>query len=173
MAINESIKKAAAEALAAINQYDRERFTHGTNRVRLYYSDVDGDWLDEFQESHAPSASIVKKYNLDHSDVSGDCLNEFQEGHNPSRSVIQKYNLDPKIIKHYLIIHQWRQDNPVDNHHSIWRLRTSDIDRVLRLPLNPEDPNFLDQMYDVVNVLSSVEKRPESEFLKDFVVQSK
>jgi hypothetical protein len=35
MAINESVKKAAAEALAAINQYDREKFTHGTDRIHL------------------------------------------------------------------------------------------------------------------------------------------
>ena len=42
-----------AKALAAIDRYDREKFTHGTDRIRLYFDDVDGDWLDLFESDRS------------------------------------------------------------------------------------------------------------------------
>jgi hypothetical protein len=54
MPVNVATKKAAAEALAEIEQYDREGFECGIDRVHLHYSDIDGSWLDELSESESP-----------------------------------------------------------------------------------------------------------------------
>lgn len=140
MPVNESIKKAAAEALAAINQYGREKFTHGTDRIRLYYSDVDGDWLDEFQASNSESLNLV-----------------------------QECNFDPAIVANYLISNRWREDEVVENHYSIWKLCVANVEYSILLPFDPEIPDFLNRMYEVIRVLSSVENRPENEFLNDLV----
>jgi hypothetical protein len=60
MPVNAATKKAAAEALAAIEQYDREGFECGIDRVHLHYSDVEGSWLDELAESALPVPSVGK-----------------------------------------------------------------------------------------------------------------
>ena len=40
----------AREAFLAVRQYQRDWQRHGVDRVRLYYDDVDGNWLDEFDK---------------------------------------------------------------------------------------------------------------------------
>ena len=50
-----------AKALAAIDRYDREKFTHGTDRIRLYYDGVDGDWLDLFEDRSEPNREEYKR----------------------------------------------------------------------------------------------------------------
>jgi hypothetical protein len=40
----------AKEAFLAVRQYQRDWQRHGVDRVRLYYDDVDGNWLDEFDQ---------------------------------------------------------------------------------------------------------------------------
>jgi hypothetical protein len=61
MPVNVATKKAAAEALAAIEQYDREGFECGVDRVHLHYTDVVGSWLDELAESESavPPVAIL------------------------------------------------------------------------------------------------------------------
>jgi len=47
----------AALSLRAIRKYQRDRSTHGVDRV-TYYEDVEGDWLKEFsQEEEAQDLS--------------------------------------------------------------------------------------------------------------------
>jgi hypothetical protein len=60
MPVNITTKKAAAEALAAIEQYDREGLECGIDRVHLHYSDVEGSWLDELAESESPISPVGK-----------------------------------------------------------------------------------------------------------------
>jgi hypothetical protein len=60
MPVNVATKKAAAEALAAIEQYDREGFERGIDRVHLRYSDIEGSWLDELAESESPIPPVGK-----------------------------------------------------------------------------------------------------------------
>jgi hypothetical protein len=60
MPVNVATKKAAAEALAAIEQYDREGFECGVDRVHLHYSDVEGSWLDELAESESAVPPVGK-----------------------------------------------------------------------------------------------------------------
>jgi hypothetical protein len=60
MPVNVATKKAAAEALAAIEQYDREGFECGINRVHLHYSDVEGSWLDELAEGESAVPPVGK-----------------------------------------------------------------------------------------------------------------
>ncbi len=40
----------AALSLKAVMNYQRNRRTHGADRVRLYFDDVDGDWLNQFDK---------------------------------------------------------------------------------------------------------------------------
>ena len=139
MPVDENTRKAAAEALAAINQYDRERFSHGVDRIRLYYSDVEGDWLNEFQNNTSHLAQVI-----------------------------DKYRLDPQIVANYLRHTHWRETEVVENHHSIWKLQhPSQSEYTLLLPLNLDIPDFLNRMYDVIRTLAAIEKRPETEFLND------
>jgi hypothetical protein len=60
MPVNVATKKAAAEALAAIEQYDREGFECGVDRVHLHYSDVEGSWLDELAEGESAVPPVGK-----------------------------------------------------------------------------------------------------------------
>jgi hypothetical protein len=60
MPVNAATKNAAAEALAAIEQYDREGFECGVDRVHLHYSDVKGSWLDELAESELAVPPVGK-----------------------------------------------------------------------------------------------------------------
>jgi hypothetical protein len=64
MPVNAATKKAAAEALAAIEQYDREGFECGVDRVHLHYSDVEGSWLHELAESELTISPAIP--NSDH-----------------------------------------------------------------------------------------------------------
>lgn len=61
MSLDPKIRKAAIEALATISKYDREKFSHGINRIRLYYSDVDGDWLETFKDDELEYKSTSTK----------------------------------------------------------------------------------------------------------------
>lgn len=71
MSLDPKIRKAAAKALTATSKYDREKFSHGVNRIRLYYSDIDGDWLETFKDdelecngtSTKPSSEVVGSKN--------------------------------------------------------------------------------------------------------------
>lgn len=48
----------SAVSLRPIRKYQRDRSTHGVDRVHLYYEDVEGDWLKEFsQEEEAQDLS--------------------------------------------------------------------------------------------------------------------
>ena len=38
----------AALSLKAMRKYQRDRRAYGANRVRQYFDNVDGDWLEEF-----------------------------------------------------------------------------------------------------------------------------
>jgi hypothetical protein len=58
MPVNMTTKKAAAEALAVIEQYDREGFECGIDH--LHYSDIEGSWLDELAESELPISPVSK-----------------------------------------------------------------------------------------------------------------
>jgi hypothetical protein len=49
MAVDKATREAALKALDAIKQYSREGFTYGIDRIDLYYCDVEGDWLKEFE----------------------------------------------------------------------------------------------------------------------------
>ncbi|PSF32274.1 hypothetical protein C7H19_21840 [Aphanothece hegewaldii CCALA 016] len=37
-------------SIKAVKKYQLDRQTYGANRVRLYVDDVDGDWLNNFDE---------------------------------------------------------------------------------------------------------------------------
>jgi hypothetical protein len=43
-----SLSADASTSLKAIRKYQRDRRSHGVNRVRLYFKDVEGDWLEQF-----------------------------------------------------------------------------------------------------------------------------
>jgi hypothetical protein len=64
MPIDPATRQAALQALAAIQEYSRQGFEHGVDRVYLHYDDVEGDWLDEFMDEEplsdvcSPSNSI-------------------------------------------------------------------------------------------------------------------
>jgi hypothetical protein len=60
MLVNVAIKKAAAEALAAIEQYDREGFECSVDRVHLHYSDIEGSWLDGLAEGESAVPLVGK-----------------------------------------------------------------------------------------------------------------
>jgi hypothetical protein len=49
MAVDQATRGAALKALDTIKQYSREGFTYGADRIHLYYYDVEGDWLNEFE----------------------------------------------------------------------------------------------------------------------------
>ncbi len=66
MPISEKTRKAAMEAFTAIEKYDRERFSHGPDRVYLYYSDVDGDWLNELDTKNQVNTEIPIQYEHNH-----------------------------------------------------------------------------------------------------------
>lgn len=46
------VKAKASEALREIQAFERAKFEKGTDRIRDVFSDVDGDWLDEFKVFH-------------------------------------------------------------------------------------------------------------------------
>ncbi len=47
---SESSSTDASVSLKAIRKYQRDRRSHGVNRVHLYFKDVEGDWLQQFCE---------------------------------------------------------------------------------------------------------------------------
>jgi hypothetical protein len=40
----------AIQSIKAVKKYQRDRQTYGSQRVCLYVDDVDGDWLNQFDE---------------------------------------------------------------------------------------------------------------------------
>jgi hypothetical protein len=48
----------AALSLKAVRQYQRDRRDRGVERVKLYFDDIEGDWLSQFDsdESNASKA---------------------------------------------------------------------------------------------------------------------
>jgi hypothetical protein len=44
----ESSLAEASASLKAIRKYQRDRRSHGVNRVHVYFKDVEGDWLEKF-----------------------------------------------------------------------------------------------------------------------------
>jgi hypothetical protein len=59
MALDKTTREAALKALDAIKQYSRDGFTYGVDRVHLYYDDVEGDWLNEFDDDEITLAEAV------------------------------------------------------------------------------------------------------------------
>lgn len=51
----------AVLSLKAVRKYQRDRRTHRTKRVRLYFDNVDGDWLEEFNEDES---NVPKRLDL-------------------------------------------------------------------------------------------------------------
>ncbi|MGB3517401.1 MAG: hypothetical protein WBA43_13185, partial [Elainellaceae cyanobacterium] len=49
---SDPVEKARA-ALRAVRQYQQDWQEHGTDRVHKYFDDVEGNWLEEFDVSHA------------------------------------------------------------------------------------------------------------------------
>lgn len=45
---------AVIDALRAAQQYQRDWQEHGISRVHKYFEDVEGNWLEEFEEIEAP-----------------------------------------------------------------------------------------------------------------------
>ncbi len=47
---SKSLLADASVSLKAVRKYQRDRRSHGVNRVNLYFKDVEGDWLQQFCE---------------------------------------------------------------------------------------------------------------------------
>jgi hypothetical protein len=62
MPIDPASRQAALQALAAIQEYSRQGFDHGVDRVYLHYDDVEGDWLDEFIDEE-PLSNVCSLFN--------------------------------------------------------------------------------------------------------------
>ena len=48
--LNTDAVESAALSLRAIRKYQKDRSSHGVDRVHLYYEDVEDDWLKEFSQ---------------------------------------------------------------------------------------------------------------------------
>jgi hypothetical protein len=46
--ISDDLIERAKEAFRAVQQYQQDWKDHGVDRVHLYFDDVEGNWLDEF-----------------------------------------------------------------------------------------------------------------------------
>jgi hypothetical protein len=46
--------KTAMKAFAAVAQYQRDWQKHGIARVYLYFDEVEGDWLEEWEDGDRP-----------------------------------------------------------------------------------------------------------------------
>jgi hypothetical protein len=62
MPIDPATRQAALQALAAIQEYSRQGFEHGVDRVYLHYDDVEGDWLNEFIDEE-PLSNVCSLFN--------------------------------------------------------------------------------------------------------------
>lgn len=54
--LNKDAVESALLSLKAIRTYERNRRTPGTNRVDLYYKDVEGDWLEKWDDEDKPES---------------------------------------------------------------------------------------------------------------------
>ena len=50
----------AALSLKAVRKYQRDRRNHGAERVRLYFDDVEGDWLNQLNNDNSIAAEEHK-----------------------------------------------------------------------------------------------------------------
>ena len=51
---NQDPVESAKKAFAAIAQYQRDWQKHGIERVYLHFDDVEGDWLEEWEDGDHP-----------------------------------------------------------------------------------------------------------------------
>lgn len=54
----------ATLSLKAVRQYQKARRKYGTERVSQYFDNVQGDWLEQFEDSEAQPSSKTEARNL-------------------------------------------------------------------------------------------------------------
>jgi hypothetical protein len=77
-------------------------------------------------------------------------------------------DIKPSMIEKYLLNHGWREQERISHKASIWIKRSnSEVDFEILLPLNPETPDFVRRVFEVMETLEVSERVSQSQILNE------